>query len=284
MARPVNLGLRTFFPLPMSMFGALERLDLRELPPRPFARHPWEIVRADFFARLLRGRIKDHSLAALDMGAGDGYLAQRLLTDFPALARLTCFDLAYDSAWLETKAAAGPRLRFTATKPDGRFDLVLMLDVLEHLQNDQAALIDVVARHLSPGAWLLLSVPAGERLYSRHDAQLGHHRRYSPRRLRALVQEAGLTIVDRGELFASLIVPRAAMRIAELALGRDPQATPEPSNGAHIATALGTWKHGPIMTSAITAALSLDTLCSRMASTLRLPYAGLSTWVLAQRR
>ena len=263
-------------------------MDLRELPAHPFARHPWEIVRADFFARLLRGRVKGRSLAALDIGAGDGYLAQRLLTDLPALAHLTCFDLAYDGAWLKSKAADresdAPRPRFTATKPAGQFALVLMLDVLEHVQDDRAALVDVVSSCLSPGAWLLLSVPAVEKLYSRHDARLGHHRRYSPHRLRALVHEVGLTIVDRGELFATLLVPRAAMRIAELALGKDPRAATESSDSAHIATALGTWKHGPLITSAVTAVLSLDALCARMTSRMRLPYAGLSTWVLAQHR
>jgi hypothetical protein len=254
-------------------------MDLKELPTRSFARHPWEIVRADFFLRLLRERVPGQGLSALDIGAGDGYFAERLLADLPAVARLTCFDLAYDARWLQTKAAGHPRLTFTATKPEGRYGLVLMLDVLEHMEDDQGALRDTVSSFLAPGGWLLVSVPAGELLFSRHDELLGHKRRYTPARLRALVEAAGLAVVERGELFASLLVPRAVAKLGELALGRPrDQASPVPS---HIETSLGTWRRGSLVTMLVTAALVADARCSRLAARLRLPFAGLSTWVLA---
>jgi SAM-dependent methyltransferase len=255
-------------------------MDLKELPARSFARHPWEIVRADFFLRLLCERIGDQAKSALDIGSGDGYFAQRLLADSPSVERLTCFDLAYDATWLQGKAAVDPRLVFTAKKPEGKFDLVLMLDVLEHVENDRAALLDGVSSFLEPRGWLLVSVPAGESLFSRHDELLGHKRRYVPARLHALVKEAGLTIIDHGELFASLLLPRALAKLGEVVLSRD--GAHASSIPPHIETSLGTWKRGPLVTSAVTAALSVDALCCRLASRLRLPFAGLSTWVLAQ--
>ena len=255
-------------------------MDLKELPTRSFARHPWEIVRADFFLRLLRERVTGQAVSALDVGAGDGYFAERLLADFPAEARLTCFDLAYDATWLQAKVGGDPRLVFTAAKPEGRYDCVLMLDVLEHVEDDRGSLRDTVSSFLAPGGWLLASVPAGEMLFSRHDELLGHKRRYSPARLRAMVEDAGLAIVERGELFAGLLVPRAVAKLGELGLGRHrDQGSPVPS---HIETSLGTWQRGPLVTSLVTAALSADAWCSRMATRLRLPFAGLSTWVLAQ--
>jgi SAM-dependent methyltransferase len=255
-------------------------MDLKELPDRSFARHPWEIVRADFFLRLLHERIPGQAKSVLDIGSGDGYLAQRLLANFPSVERLTCFDPAYDAAWSQGKAGADSRLAFSATRPTRRFDLVLMLDVLEHVEDDRATLLDGVQSFLEPEGWLLVSVPAGELLFSRHDDLLGHKRRYAPARLRALVKEVGLNIVDHGELFASLVLPRALTKLGEMVLSRDgAQATPAP---AHIETSLGTWKRGPLVTSAVTAALSVDALCSRLASRLRLPFAGLSTWVLAK--
>jgi 2-polyprenyl-3-methyl-5-hydroxy-6-metoxy-1,4-benzoquinol methylase len=258
-------------------------MDLKELPTRSFARHPWESVRADFFLRLLRERALGRAKSALDIGAGDGYFAERLLADSPALARLACFDPAYDAGWLQEKEkeTSRPRLAFSATKPEGRFDLVLMLDVLEHVEDDRAVLLDVVVNFLTPGGWLLLSVPAGARLFSRHDELLGHRRRYAPARLHALAEEVGLAIVDRGELFASLLLPRAVAKLGEVILGgRRGHATPIPS---HVETSLGTWNGGPLVTSMVRAALSLDARCSRLAARLRLPFAGLSTWVLAQR-
>jgi len=255
-------------------------MDLKELPTRSFARHPWEIVRADFFLRLLGERVTGQGGAALDMGAGDGYFAQRLLANSPSVERLTCFDLAYDAAWLQAKAARDPRLTFTATKPEGSYSLVLMLDVLEHMEDDLAALRDTVSSLLAPGGWLLVSVPAGQMLFSRHDELLGHKRRYTPARLRALVEGAGLAIVERGDLFASLLVPRAVAKLGELVLGK--RRCPASTVPAHIETSLGTWQRGPFVTALVTAALVADARCSRMAARLRLPFAGLSTWVLAQ--
>ena len=257
-------------------------MDLKELPTRAFARHPWEIVRADFFLRLLRRRVTGEVISALDIGSGDGYFAERLLASFPAVARLTCFDLAYDADWLQGKAAADPRLSFTATRPEGKYDLVLMLDVLEHVEDDQAVLHDAALSFLKPGGWLLLSVPAGEVIFSRHDELLGHRRRYAPARLRALAGDAGLAIVDHGQLFASLLVPRAMAKLGEAVLGKDQSHVPMAP--ARIETSLGTWNHDRLVTSIVTVALSLDAVWSRIASRLRLPFAGLSTWVLAQSR
>ena len=257
-------------------------MDLKELPARAFTRHPWETVRSDFFLRLLHERITGHALSALDIGSGDGYFAERVLAAFPAVTQLTCFDLAYDAGWLQGKAASAPRLTFTAQKPGGRYDLVLMLDVLEHMEDDRASLCDAVSSFLKPEGWMLLSVPAGKGLFSRHDELLGHKRRYAPAGLRKLAGEAGLTIVDHGELFASLLVPRAMAKLGELALGVD--RSQAPSSQTHIETSLGTWNHGQILTSMVAAALSLDAQCSRFASRLGLPFAGLSTWVLAQSR
>jgi SAM-dependent methyltransferase len=255
-------------------------MDLKELPTRTFARHPWEIVRADFFLRLLGEQVKGQGKSVLDIGAGDGYFAERLLASFPAVAQLTCFDLAYDASWLQSRAAGHPRLTFTATKPAGKYDFVLMLDVLEHVEDDRGVLLDTVSSFLAPKGWLLVSVPAGKMLFSRHDEQLGHKRRYTPAGLRALVEGAGLAIVEHGALFASLLVPRALVKLGELALACNRlQPAPVPS---HIETSLGTWKHGRLRTSLVTAAFSADAMCSRIASRHRLPFAGLSTWVLAR--
>jgi len=258
-------------------------MDLKELPTRGFARHPWEIVRADFFLRLLGERITGQTLSALDIGAGDGYFAERLLASFPAVGQLTCFDPAYDADWLQGRVTDDPRMTFTAQKPEGLRDIVLMLDVLEHVEDDRATLREAASSFLKPGGWLLLSVPAGQRLFSHHDELLGHKRRYSPARLRGLIAEAGLSAIDHGELFASLLVPRAMAKLGEMARG-EVSSGQVPAAPTHIETSLGTWNHGQLVTSIVTGALSLDARCSRFASRMRLPFAGLSTWVLAQSR
>ncbi len=258
-------------------------MDMKELPDRAFVRHPWEIARADFFLRLLREHIAASGLRALDIGAGDGYFAGRLRADFPAVTAATCFDPGYDDAWLQGRAPRGQGLAFTASRPAGTFDLVLLLDVLEHVADDQGLLREAAASTGLPGGWLLLSAPAHQALFSRHDELLGHQRRYSPDRLRAMAAEVGLDIVAHGQLFTSLLLPRAAARLGE-AVGSARTPTPATPAPGHIETSLGTWQHGAMVTSVVTKALALDAAGSRFAARWRLPLPGLSTWVLARRR
>ena len=76
---------------------------------------------------------------------------------------------------------------------DRRFDLILMTDVLEHLDDEAGALRALRAR-LCPGGWLLLTVPAMRWLWSDHDVTHHHRRRYGANELRTLVRGAGLDL------------------------------------------------------------------------------------------
>lgn len=73
------------------------------------------------------------------------------------------------------------------------FDLVIMTDVLEHLDDDAAALRAVRTR-LKPGGALLLTVPGMEWLWSAHDVAHHHRRRYRERQLRALAIDTGYEV------------------------------------------------------------------------------------------
>jgi len=74
-----------------------------------------------------------------------------------------------------------------------RFDLVVMTDVLEHLDRDQEALIALRDR-LKPGGWLLATVPAFSWLWSSHDVTHHHQRRYVAGHLRALFERSGYSV------------------------------------------------------------------------------------------
>jgi hypothetical protein len=257
-------------------------MDLKELPARSFKRHPWEMVRADFFARLLRENLRGHALAALDLGAGDGYFAECLVESLPTVARVTCFDTGYQAAWLEANKTRHPSLSFTAQKPDGVHDLLVLLDVLEHVpvEDSCAILAEAVQTSLKPGGLALISVPAWQALFSSHDTLLGHKRRFAPAELRDLAREAGLVVVEHGQLFSSLLAPRAMMKARESLEKKPPSHVPA---AATIETSLGSWHHGRVVTTLVTRALALDAAGGRLAARLGLPIAGLSTWVLARR-
>ena len=77
----------------------------------------------------------------------------------------------------------------------GTVDLVVAMDVLEHLDDDRAAMVEWV-RVLAPGGRLLVTVPADPSLWSAHDVAVGHRRRYVAVELRALAVAAGAAVLD----------------------------------------------------------------------------------------
>jgi 2-polyprenyl-3-methyl-5-hydroxy-6-metoxy-1,4-benzoquinol methylase len=76
------------------------------------------------------------------------------------------------------------------------YDGVLLFDVLEHIRQPRPFLRSAL-RHVKPGGWLALNVPASEALRSRYDEVVGHHRRYSTETLaEELSDEAGAQCQD----------------------------------------------------------------------------------------
>jgi SAM-dependent methyltransferase len=102
----------------------------------------------------------------------------------------------------------------------GTYDMVAVLDVVEHIQDDVAAL-KAMATLLKPGGKILIAVPAHQWLWSAHDVVNHHHRRYSKRTLNDAIVAAGLK-PRKMRWFNSLLFPlAAAARIAGKLTGRD---------------------------------------------------------------
>lgn len=75
----------------------------------------------------------------------------------------------------------------------GQFDLVAAFDVIEHVENDRQALLEL-GRVLKPGGVLLCSVPLHASHWTTFDACVGHARRYDPAAFQSLLAENGLSI------------------------------------------------------------------------------------------
>jgi SAM-dependent methyltransferase len=91
---------------------------------------------------------------------------------------------------------------------DKSLDLAVMLDVLEHVNGDVAALKAVAAK-LKPGGRFLLTVPAMPALWSPHDEEHHHKRRYTAKTLRDVMAKAGLKI-EMMSYFNTLLFPLIA--------------------------------------------------------------------------
>ena len=93
------------------------------------------------------------------------------------------------------------------------FDVVVATDVLEHIADDAGAASEV-HRVLRPGGVFVLSVPAHPWLYSRHDAALLHHRRYTRDMLVQVLQGSGLEVRWLSYWNATLFPVISAVRFA----------------------------------------------------------------------
>jgi SAM-dependent methyltransferase len=101
---------------------------------------------------------------------------------------------------------------------DGVFDLITCLDVIEHVPDDVTALVEL-RRVARPGGWLLVTVPAYQALWSRHDEANHHFRRYSRSMLRGAARSAGWQIERMSSFNSLLLAPAAAVRLAQRRMG-----------------------------------------------------------------
>jgi len=118
----------------------------------------------------------------------------------------------------------------------GKFDVLAMCDVLEHVEDDRGAM-QWAANHLNPGGILVITVPAFQFLWTEQDDAVHHFRRYSPEQLADLVP-ADLELLHVTCFNSLLFAPIAAVRAVMNQLPRGDRAPrshlgvpPEPING-----------------------------------------------------
>ena len=177
----------------------------------------WYVGRRDLFAGLLRRYLPAPARAGLDAGCGPG-TNESLYAPFAH--RWVCGDLDRESfaCWKPPRCGLG-FLGDLAALPvhDGSVDLVLLLDVLEHMTHEPPAL-EAGFRVLRPGGLLLVSVPAFRALWSWHDEQAGHKRRYRLAEAARLARDSGFDILDARYFNCLLAIPIFLMRKIALSI------------------------------------------------------------------
>ena len=194
--------------------------------------HWWFVARRAILSTLI-GRMRLPARARiLEVGCGTGHNLPMLrgfgevdALEADAAARV----YARETSGLPVREGLLPEL---AEVEDGRYDLVALLDVLEHVDEDAASLRSI-ANKLKPGGRLLLTVPAHPFLWTPHDAAHHHKRRYTKRGLAKVLKGSGLKI-DRLSYFNSLLFPvvvgaRFAGKLARKESGDDAMP-PRPVN------------------------------------------------------
>jgi SAM-dependent methyltransferase len=162
--------------------------------------------KAQAVERCLRGVAFD---TVLDVGAGSGYFSRHLLIQTSARAAY-CVDPNYAHEWQEL--VAGKPLAFLRSTEAVNANLVLLMDVMEHVVDDVALLREYAEKSL-PAASFLISVPAFQWLWSAHDDFLGHRRRYTLQHLESVVRSAGLEVVHGNYYYGGIFPLAAAVRL-----------------------------------------------------------------------
>lgn len=148
----------------------------------------------------------------LDIGCGDGLFFSDLMSVAPT------WGVEPDASLISPSNPHRNRIDICAFSEDYRpgraFDLIVMLDVLEHIEDDAAAM-QCLQTLLVPGGRAILTVPALQLLWSQHDEANDHFRRYSRAQLCHRIVEAGLDIERLGFYFGWTVLPLILRRIVQ---------------------------------------------------------------------
>lgn len=203
------------------------------------ARHPWELARV----ALVQGMVKRTGgipSSILDVGSGDAFVLESFQACYPA-ARVVGVEPELDEL---ARRPTVPLVKSLDDVGGQRFELVLLLDVLEHLEDDSGFLTRIVRDHLVPGGRVVATVPAHQWLFSEHDRFLKHFRRYSTAQFDELAEASGLRVITSGQLFHSLLPVRAAQK----------------AMGAIGGSGVSNWDAGRALSAVVTGLLRADAI------------------------
>lgn len=169
-----------------------------------YRRHWWWRARERFLLRLLDRHLTPGAAGpVLDFGCGDGLF-------FDQLARYgTPEGVETDQRLLSENGPWRSKISTEPLRPDasqqGRYGLIVALDVLEHIA-DPAPVLAELARRLRPGGLFVATVPAFPQLWTAHDVLNEHVKRYTVSDAAALVATSGLHVTDARYFFVWLAV------------------------------------------------------------------------------
>jgi SAM-dependent methyltransferase len=182
-------------------------IEMKELEKK----HWWFVGRRFFLKNILDKFLLDKNAKILEVGAGTGGNIE-LLNNYGKVTVLDKSDLALDEIRknhpnIETLRCDFPLKEGIPFKD--KYKLILMLDVLEHISDEQEALRQA-GQMLDEGGVVVIFVPAYQFLFGPHDEHLHHLRRYSKKQLLSAVVRSGFIVQDAG-YFNTILFPLAVL-------------------------------------------------------------------------
>lgn len=203
-------------------------MDLREVKiSNTNDRHPWELARSMVVKNLIKRfitNVQSTKTHVLDIGCGDTWLIEQLSKEFNQ-SKYIAVDIAFTDEQLNNYRSRLDSEKFSIhNSMDNAFknnsikiDLVLLLDVIEHIEDDISFLkwVQSFSKNITEETLFLITVPAFQSLFCRHDEFLGHYRRYTNKTLEKHVNIAGLEMIRIGYFFSLLLPFRWLISVKE---------------------------------------------------------------------
>lgn len=191
--------------------------DLTNLHEQEAGRnHPIDRASRALAIRSLKSFVNFSAPIVLEIGCSSGFLLEELICQLPEAAIIGADYIEPVLQRLAKRLPEVPILQFdlrSCPLPDKCVDAVVCLNVLEHIDDDTAA-IRHIARILKPGGIAHIEVPSGPYLYDVYDELLMHHRRYRMAGLVRLVRSTGLEVVRKTHLGFFVFPAFAATKLA----------------------------------------------------------------------
>ena len=240
--------------------------------------HPWEYARFEVVLDIIKSVLKkdkDDILTILDIGCGDAFFLEQLSKHFNK-SSFHAIDTAFTD---ESIALFEKRYELTGIKfhkdiseidtTVNEVDIILLLDVIEHIENDIDFLSSLKSIHgFNSQTLVITTVPAYQSLFCSHDTWLGHYRRYSRVELEHNIRQAGFISIKSGYFFTSLLLPRFFKKNKEKILK---------TKNIEV-TGIGDYNGSKFMSSLIKNILIMDYKISKFIGRIGIKLSGLSCY------
>jgi len=238
-------------------------------------RHPWELARLEVIYSFIKKHFSSSENSnILDVGCGDTFVVSELQKRMPR-ANFFAIDKAFDANLIQSFSHKGIELYNNLSELQGKIkkaELILLMDVIEHIEDDKSFLSHLVQQeYIDNNSLFLITVPAYQSLFSEHDVFLKHYRRYSRKNLVHTLKKTGFEIIESGNFFSSLLAPRILSLAKEKVFGKVE------------AKGLAAWQGSKKQSNILKEVLYLDFKTTNFIKQLGVKLPGLSTYALCRK-